>query len=88
VTNATLRIADDLVQRLRVGGDDISRRALQAFAIGEHHVGRLTQPELPRLPCFGTRAELDGVLKSRGVDESMTIEEFERHRQDLDRLGV
>jgi hypothetical protein len=86
--NLTLRIPDDLVQRLRAGGDDISRRALEALAVEEYRAGRLTRPELRRLLGFGTRAELDGFLKGRGIDESMTIEEFERDRQDLDRLGV
>lgn len=86
--NLTLRIPDDLVQRLSAGGDDISRRALEALAIEEYRAGRLTRPELRRLLGFGTRAELDGFLKGRGVDELMTIEEFERDRQDLDRLGV
>jgi len=86
--NVTLRIPDDLVQRLSVGGDDISRRALEAFAVEEYRAGRLTRPELRRLLGFATRAELDGFLKRRGIDESMTIAEFERDRQDLDRLGV
>lgn len=36
----------------------------------------------------GIRAELDGFLKARGVDEAMTKAEFEHDRQDLDRLGV
>jgi hypothetical protein len=86
--NVTLRIPDDLVQRLSVGGDDISRRALEAFALDEYRAGRLTRPELRRLLGFETRVELDGFLKQRGIDESMTIAEFERDRQDLDRLGV
>jgi hypothetical protein len=86
--NVTLRIPDDLVQRLSAGGSDISRRALEALAIEEYRAGRLTRPELRRLLAFGTHAELDGFLKSRGVDESMTIDEFERDRQDLDRIGV
>jgi len=41
-----------------------------------------------RLLGFATRAELDGLLKARGVDESMTAAELERDRQDLDRLGI
>jgi hypothetical protein len=86
--NVTLRIPDDLVQRLSAGGDDISRRALEAFALAEYRAGRLTRPELRRLLGFATRAELDGLLKQRGIDESMTVAEFERDREDLDRLGV
>lgn len=48
----------------------------------------MTRPELRRLLGYETRAELDGFLKARGIDESMTMAEFERDRQDLDRLGV
>ena len=88
IMNVTLRIPDDLAQRLAAGGDDISRRALEAFALDEYRAGRLTRPELRRLLGFETRAELDGFLKRRGIDESMTIEEYERDQQDLDRLGV
>jgi hypothetical protein len=86
--NVTLRIPDDLVERLSAGGEDISRRALEAFALDEYRAGRLTRPELRRLLGFETRMEMDGFLKQRGVDESMTIADFERDRQDLDRLGV
>ncbi len=59
--NVTLRIPDDLAARL---GDesDVSRRALEAFAVEEYCGGRLTRPELRRWLGFGTRAELDGFL--------------------------
>ena len=50
--------------------------------------GRLTRPELRRLLGFGTRAELDGFLKARGINEGMTLAEFQRDRQTLDRLGL
>ena len=86
--NVTLRIPDDVVQRLSAGGEDISRRALEAFALEEYRAARLTRAELRRLLGFGTRAELDGFLKRRGIDESMTAAEFERDLQDLNRLGV
>jgi uncharacterized protein UPF0175 len=86
--NVTLSIPDDLAARLSAGGDDISRRALEALAVEEYQAGRLTRPELRRLLGFSTRAELDGFLKQRGFDESITIAEFERDQRDLDRLGV
>ncbi len=47
----------------------------------------MTRPELRRLIGFGTRYELDGFLKAHGVNEGMTLEEFERDRETLDRLG-
>ena len=85
--NLTVPIPDDLAQRL--GADaDLARRALEAFALEEYRAGRLARPELRRLLGFGTRAALDGFLKVRGIQEPMTLAEFEHDRQDLDRLGV
>jgi hypothetical protein len=85
--NVTLPIPDDLARRLGTD-DDLARRALEAFASEEYRAGRLTRPELRRLLGFATRAALDGFLKARGLDEAMTQAEFERDRQDLDRLGI
>jgi hypothetical protein len=86
--NVTLPIPDDLAHRLSAGGGDLARRVLEAFAAEEYRAGRLTRPEMRRLLGFTTRAELDGFFKARGIDEAMTLAEFERDRQDLDRLGV
>lgn len=82
-----LPIPDDLMARL---GDtnDVARRALEAFGLAEYQAGRLTRSELRRLLGYGTRGELDGFLKAHGVIEGMTIAEFEREQQDLDRLGL
>ncbi len=82
----TLAIPDDLAARLGEAGD-VSRRALEAFALAEYQAGRLTRTELRQLLGFETRYELDGFLKDRGVIEGITIEEFDRQMQDLDRLG-
>ena len=85
--NLTLEIPDELAARLAAEGGDLERRALEGFALAEYQAGRLTRPELRRLLGFGTRYELDGFLKAHGVNEGMTLEEFERDRATLDRLG-
>jgi hypothetical protein len=85
--NLTVPIPDELAARLGAA-DDLSRRALEAFALAEYQAGRLTRPELRRLLGFSTRYELDGFLKSHGINEGMTLEEFERDRETLDRLGL
>ncbi len=82
-----LPIPDDLMARLGEAGD-VARRALEAFALAEYQASRLTRPELRRLLGFGTRYELDGFLKAHGEIEGMTIAEFEREQQDLDRIGL
>ena len=82
----TVPIPDELAARLGAA-DNLSRRALEAFALAEYQAGRLTRPELRRLLGFGTRYELDGFLEAHGVNEGMTLEEFERDRDTVDRLG-
>jgi hypothetical protein len=84
----TLPIPDDIGQRLSAGGEDLSRRALEAFALEEYRASRLTLPELRRLLGFGTRAALDGFLKSRGVYEEFTMEDLEQDLRDLHRAGL
>ncbi len=83
----TLTIPDALAARLGAEAD-LPRRALEALVLEEYRAGRLTRSELRRLLGFETRAELDGFLKAHGVNEGMTLAEFERDRQTLDRLGL
>lgn len=64
--NVTLPIPDDLAARLG-RADDVSRRALEAFATEEYRAGRLTGSELCRLLGFATRGELESFLGVRGV---------------------
>jgi hypothetical protein len=39
----TLHIPDDVARRLSAAGGDLSRSALEAFALEEHKAGRLTE---------------------------------------------
>ena len=82
--DVTIHIPDDLALRL---GSNLPRRALEALALEEFRQGRLTSPELRRLLGFATRAALDGFLKAHGVFIDYGIEDFERDREDLRRLG-
>ena len=86
--NVTVRIPDDLAERLSATGGSLERRALEALALAEYQVGRLTRAELRRLLGFETRYELDGFLKAHGVNEGMTVAEFEQEQQAVDRLGI
>ena len=86
--NLTVPIPDDLAERLAAAGEDLPRRALEALALEEYRAGRLTRPELRRMLGYGTRAQLDGFLKDHGVDEAMTVAEFELEQQALAQLGL
>jgi hypothetical protein len=83
----TLHIPDDVAQRLAAAGSDLSRRALEAFSLEEYRAGRLTEAQLRQLLGFETRDALDGFLKAREVWLSYTMEDLERERAALRRLG-
>jgi hypothetical protein len=83
----TVDIPDDVAERLKAAGGDLSRRALEGFALEEYKCGRLTKPELRRLLGFGTRDALDGFLKAHGEFEIYGLDDLARERRDLERLG-
>jgi hypothetical protein len=86
--NLTVHIPDELANRLSAAGGDLSRRALEAFALEEFRSGHLTKPELRQLLGYETRGGLDGFLKAHGVFEEYTIDGLEQERRDLMRLGL
>ena len=81
-----LRIPDDLAQRLG-SVEHLERRALEALALEEFKLGHLTKPELRHLLGFETRDALDGFLKAHDVFEPYSLDDLQRERQDLGRLG-
>jgi hypothetical protein len=83
----TLHIPDDVARRLSASGSDLSRRALEAFALGEFKPGRLTESQLRQLLGFQTRDALDGFLKAHEAWLNYTMEDLERERAALRRLG-
>ena len=87
VMDITICIPDDIAERLIAEGVDLERRALEGLGLVEYKAGRLTRAELRRLLGFSTRHQLDGFLKDHGVNEGMTLKEFEKDRETLDRLG-
>lgn len=84
----TVHIPDEIAIKLQADGGDLSRRTLEALALGEYKSGRITKPELRRLLGFGTRYKLDGFLKEHGVCEEYTWEDLEGEREDLRSLGL
>jgi hypothetical protein len=84
----TLHIPDEVAERLTAAGKDLSRRALEALALEEYKAGRLTEAQLRQLLEFQTRDELDSFLKSHEVWLNYTLEDLERERAALRRLGL
>lgn len=84
----TVEIPDDLAKRLSTCGRDFSRRALEALAAEEFRQGRLHKPDLRRLLGFETSDQIDTFLKAHEVWLDYTIEDLERERAGLGRLGL
>lgn len=85
--NLTIQIPDDLAKRLTAAGGDLSRRALEALAAEEYKRDRLTKPELQRLLGIETGFQLDEFLIAHDVWIEYTMEDAERERRGLERLG-
>ncbi|MGE7413414.1 UPF0175 family protein [Methylobacterium tarhaniae] len=86
--NLTVRIPDDLAERMGSDGDALARRALEGLAVEELRAGRSTQPDLRRLLGSGTRTALDALLKERGVYTDYDHADLMQDLRDLDRLGL
>jgi Uncharacterised protein family (UPF0175) len=82
----TFHIPDDLASRVAAAGD-LSRRALEAFALEELRAGRITEPQLREMLGLA-RIQMDGFLKSHGIFQEYTLEDFEQERQALKELGL
>lgn len=83
----TLEIPDDVASRLTEAGGDLSRRALEAFALEELRVGHITEPQLRKMLGLA-RIELDGFLKARDIYQDYTLEDFQQEQQALKDLGI
>ncbi len=81
-----MRVPDEPGERLAASGEDLPRRALEAFASEEYKRGNLTKPELGNLPGYQTRPAVDGFLQAHGVFEEFTLEDLEQERRDLSRI--
>ena len=85
--NLTMEIHDDVAQRLSATGGDLSRRALEALVAEEYRQGHLTKPDLRRVLGLETSDQIDGFLKAHQVWIDYTLQDLERERAGLRRLG-
>jgi uncharacterized protein YgbK (DUF1537 family) len=80
----TVEIPDDVARRLNAVGGDLSRRALEALVAEEYRHGRLSKPDLRLVLDFETG---DTFLKAHNVWIEFTIDDLERERAGLQRVG-
>lgn len=83
----TVEIPDDVAKRLSASDGDLSRRALEALVAEEYRQGHLHKPDLRRLLGFETSDQIDTFLKAHEVWIEYTLEDLERERASLRRLG-
>jgi hypothetical protein len=84
----TVQIPDDVAQRLSAAGGDLSRRALEALLADEYRQGHLTKPDLRRLLGLETSDQIDTFLRAHDVWIEYSMEDLERERAGLRRLGL
>lgn len=82
----TMEIPDDIARSITEQGGDLSRRALEGFALEELRAGRITEVQLCEMLGLA-RIEKDGFLKAHGIYEEYTLEDFEEERRALKELG-
>jgi hypothetical protein len=84
--DVTFQIDDNTLPPSVLAAGDLPRRALEALALEELRAGRITEVELRRMLGLA-RIQLDGFLKSHGIYQEYTIEEFEQEQRVLKDLG-
>jgi predicted HTH domain antitoxin len=83
----TVKIPDELAQRLIPEGHDPARTTLEAIAIEGYRSGALTAHQTRLLLGFETRYELDGFLKTHNVlEHAYSLEDLEQDRRTLRQL--
>jgi Uncharacterised protein family (UPF0175) len=85
--DVTVNIPDEIAVPLSRAGVDLSRRALENFALEELRARRITEVQLRQILGLG-RIELDGFLKSHDIFQEYTMEDFEEERSVLQELGL
>jgi hypothetical protein len=85
--DVTFQIDDNALPAGVLAAGDIPRRALEAFALEELRAGRITEVQL-RTMLGLARIQLDGFLKSHGIYQEYSIEEFEQEQRVLKELGL
>ncbi len=77
----TLDLPEDIAAHLAAQGENLSRAALEAFALEEYRAQKLTTAQLRRLLGYATRTQVHAFLKEHGVYLHYTQDDLEHDRQ-------
>ncbi len=82
-----LTVPDDIVERLQVRSEDLSRHALESLAAESYRAGLLSSAEVQRMLGFETRWRTDEFLKQRGAYLHYTEEDLDKDIETFRRLS-
>lgn len=77
----TLDLPEDIAAHLAAKGENLSRVALEAFALEEYRAQKLSTPQLRRLLGYHARTQVHAFLKQHGVYLHYTQDDLEHDRQ-------
>jgi hypothetical protein len=84
----SLNLPEELSTALGDPERDLGRAAFEAIALEAYREQKLSTAQLRRVLGFETRMEVDGFLKSHGVELEYTAEDLQRDREAHRRLGA
>jgi hypothetical protein len=76
-----LDLPEDIAADLAAKGEDLSRAALEAFALQEYRAQKLSTAQLRRLLGLQTRMQVHAFLKANGVYFHYSVADLEHDRQ-------
>jgi len=77
----TLDLPEDIAAHLAAKGENLSRAALEAFALEEYRAQKLSTAQLRRLLGYHARTQVHAFLKQHGVYLHYTQDDLEHDRQ-------
>jgi hypothetical protein len=82
----TLELPEDIAAHLAAKGDNLSRAALEAFALEAYRAQKLSTAQLRRLLGYETRTQVHAFLKQHGVYQHYNQDDLEHDREAGDAL--
>jgi hypothetical protein len=83
----TLELPEDIAAELAAKGEDLSRTALEAFALEAYRAQKLSTARLRRLLGYQTRVQVHAFLKGHGVYLHYTAADLEHDCRTGDALA-
>lgn len=80
-----LEIPDRLATQLQTNGRSLPQRAMEDLAVEAYRLEELSLGQLAEMLGLSIN-DANGLLKSRGISDDFSLEEFEEQRKSMERL--